>query len=124
MKKLRPWIHLMLFFAMMTTSIHGQEICNQEEDQSYLQENESCCEAYMESSHTAHWSVYVPLTILVAAAIYFGMADKKNHEHPSSGSQDALGSIVNSKRIGSMKSSSGSYKSYNPSRCRTGYQHS
>lgn len=110
MKRLRQWIILTLFFTCTATSIQAHEM-----DQ---EEYPSCGEAYIQSSHTAHWSVYVPITILIAAAIYFGIADQKNRgHHHSSDSQDALGSIVNSKRIGSMKCPSCTSKCSNRCPC-------
>lgn len=96
----RPFITLATAFALVTSSIHSQSRYTPEDG------NYSC--AYSESSHSAHWSVYIPIAVLVGAAIWFGMADCKKEKHDSSNSKDALGSIANSKRI----SSSSKYSSY------------
>lgn len=90
MKKFRPLVTLALALTLATSSIHGQD-CNDQVDP-------NCSCAYAESSHTAHWSAYVPIAVIVAAAIWFGMADQKKEKHNSSDSQDGLGSMASSKR--------------------------
>lgn len=119
MNQLRQSMIIVLCIMFTLSSLQGQEICHQEKE-----EEEVCSEAYLQSSYTAHWSVYIPITLLVAAAIYFGLADQKHHDPSSSDPQDGLGCIVHSKRIGNLKYSS-SYKnsSYSYSRSRAGYQH-
>lgn len=104
MKKFRSFIALTLVLALTTSTIYSQE--------PYNQENESYSSAYMQSSHTAHWSVYIPIAILVGAAIWFGMADSKRDRHHSSDSQDGLGSIANSKRHSAPSHTSSSYKNH------------
>ncbi len=96
MKKLyRLLSTLTLILAFSTASIYGQDACHQE--------NETCSSAYMQSQQTAHWSVYVPIVLLVGAAVLFGIADGKHKYHNErSDSQDALGSIADSKRRGSQ----------------------
>lgn len=89
MTKLHRLFILTLLFAFVTTSIQGQNSC--------CDEVTECGSAYTEGAQTAHWSVYIPIAILVAAAIWFGVADR-DHSTDSYGSQDALGSIDNSKR--------------------------
>lgn len=96
----QPFITLVMAFALATSSIQSQSRCAAEDC------NYSC--AYGESSHSAHWSVYIPIAVLVGAAVWFGMADYKKEKHDSSNSKDGLGSIANSKRI----SSSNKYSSY------------
>jgi|GEM_PF-3072480 len=90
MKKLHQLAALVLIVTFAAPSVHGQDLPPQEE--------EGCSSAYLQSRHAAHGSVYIPITILVGAAIWFGLADR-NHKHDHSiDSQDALGSIDNSKR--------------------------
>lgn len=93
MKKIQQIIAMTLILTCATHALNAQ-VC----------ESEPCCSAYAESSRSAHWSVYVPIVVLVGAAILFGVADRSKGSDCSSGSQDALGSIDNSKRH-----SSGSY---------------
>lgn len=112
MAKLHKMVVLTLLFALFTTSIYGQDCCEQDDD---------CGSAYCQGSQIAHWSVYIPITILVVAAIWFGVSDR-SHDSSSyySNSQDALGSIDNSKRNSGHRScscrsnsySSGSYCHY------------
>lgn len=111
MPKLHKMVVLTLLFALMTTSIHGQVNCDQGDSE--------CGGAYAQGSQTAHWSVYIPITILVVAAIGFSVSDK-NHKHSDySDSQDGLGSIDNSKR--NSYNRSGTYRSSSYS--RSGYSH-
>lgn len=102
MNKLRPLAALTLAMILMTTSTYGQESCYQE-DADYSS-------AYVESSRTAHWSVYIPIALVVGAAIWFGIAENKKDYLSYSDSQDGLGSIANSKRI-SRSSNDSSYRS-------------
>lgn len=112
MAKLHKLVMLTLLFALVTSSIQGQNCCDQDDE---------CGCAYTQGSQTAHWSVYIPIAILVVAAIWFGVSDR-NHDHSSySDSQDALGSIDNSKR--NSFRSSGSYRSSIYSRSQGGYSH-
>jgi hypothetical protein len=90
MKKLHQFFTLTLLLTFATPSIHGQ-------DPQY-QEDATYSSAYMQSSHAAHWSVYIPIALLVGAAIWFGVADRNHECHDYNDSQDALGSIANSKR--------------------------
>lgn len=110
MKKLRSFVVLTLVLTLTTSSINGQEPC--------CQEDESYSSAYMQSSHTAHWSVYIPIAILVGAAIWFGLADQKHESHDSNDSQDGLGSIANSKRRSSHNYSCKKSHHHKPS-CRS-----
>jgi hypothetical protein len=93
MKKLHKLVALTLLFTLAIPSIQGQETPQEEENYS---------SAYQQSSHTAHWSAYIPLTIIVVAAIYLGIADK-NSSSSYSNSQDGLGSIDSSKRHSSYR---------------------
>lgn len=116
MEKIRQWTAVALLFTLTFTSIYGQN--NEQDDENYSS-------AYMQSSQTAHWSVYIPIVVLVGAAIYFGLADRNQNDLSSSNSQDALGSIGNSKRIGKhSKTSSTSYKNSRSSSPRSGHSHS
>lgn len=112
MKNLRPFIAFTMALVIATSALNGHSPC--------LVDDEEFSPAYVESSHSAHWSVYIPIVALAGAAIWFGLADKSNSKKDSSDSQDALGSIANSKRA----CSSVSYKAY---RAKTlpkgGYSH-
>ena len=90
MRKLYRYITLILISTFATFSIYGQDPYNQEEPDG---------SAYMQGARTAHWSAYVPLTILVGAAIWFGIADRHHSHHHSNNSQDGLGRIASSKRM-------------------------
>lgn len=90
MKKLHQLITLGLVLTFATVSIYGQDPQDQEE--------ETQSAAYMESRNTAHWSIYIPIAILVGTAIWFGIADQHQGDH-SSDSQDGLGRMDSSKRI-------------------------
>lgn len=106
-----------LLFTLVNSSIQGQSTNNQDE--------ENYSSAYMQSSQTAHWSVYIPIAILVVAAIYLGIADKSSDHSSYSDSQDALGSIDNSKRH-STSGSGNSYSHYssrNSNSYSSGYSH-
>jgi len=125
MKKFCPLITFTLVLTCAISSIHAQDSCQQEDG--------NFSSAYVESSHAAHWSVYIPIAILVGAAIWFGFADKdKDKGEDSNNSQDALGSIANSKRIsssdsykpGSYRSKTLPFKSYRPAKMTYGsYAH-
>jgi len=101
MKKFYPLITLILTVAFTTSSLHAQETCYQE-DVNYGS-------AYVESSHSANWTVYIPVTLIVGAAIWFGFADRSKDKKNCSDSQDGLGRMDSSKRI----SSSSYHKSNN-----------
>jgi hypothetical protein len=107
MKKLHRLVALTLLSTLFITSIQGQDETSQEETS---QEQEGYSSAYQQSSRTAHWSAYIPLTIIVVAAIYLGIADKKSSHSNYSNSQDGLGSIDSSKRHSSHRSGSCSCK--------------
>jgi hypothetical protein len=107
MKKLNHFVILTIVLTLATSSIYGQDPCYQEDD--------TCSSAYMQSTNTAHWSVYIPIAIIVGAAIWFGVADHDSEKFDSSDSQNALGSIDNSirnHRSSSSKYSSSSKSSY------------
>lgn len=113
MVKLHKLVVLTLLFALFTTSLQGQNDIDPEEDTG---------SAYTQGSQTAHWSVYVPIAIIVGAAIWFGLSDN-NHETSSySDSQDALGSIDNSKRHSDNRYYQ-SYRSFPYSRSQGGFCH-
>lgn len=105
MKRFHQLVALTLVLAITTSSIYGQDL--------YNQEDESHSSAYMQSQNTAHWSVYVPIAILIGAAIWFGLADRKHEKHDSNDSQDGLGSMANSKR---RYNDSDSHRSHSHSR--------
>lgn len=76
LEKFHKWVVLTLVFTLVSTFVQGQTF--------YNQETSECPSAYMDSCQSAHWSAYVPLTILVVAAIFFGIADKSHSESSSS----------------------------------------
>lgn len=84
METLRYWVTLTLVFTLVMTSIHGQSAYDEEDPPS--SEENTYSSAYMQSYQTAHWSAYVPIGIMVAAAIWFGIADRK-HDDASSDSR-------------------------------------
>lgn len=73
MKKHRQLITSTLILMLALSSVYGQEI--------YPQQEETYSPAYLQSSHTAHWSVYVPIALLVGSAIWFGFADQHCGHH-------------------------------------------
>jgi hypothetical protein len=97
MNILQRWIGLTLALTLAFSSLHGQQDCCQADD--------AYSSAYAQSCDTTHWSVYIPIAALVGAAIWFGLADGYDNNESSNNSQDALGSIANSKRIGKHYSS-------------------
>lgn len=111
MKKLHSLVALTLALTLAASSIYGQD--------PDCQEGTDYSSAYVEGSNTAHWSVYIPIAILVGAAIWFGVADRHSEHHNSStDSQDGLGSIASSKRISSHDSYRTHSYSYGPSSSR------
>lgn len=111
MQKIQKWVVFTLLFTLLMTTIQAQD--------SYDQEDEAAGSAYVQSSQSAHWSVYVPITILVVAAIWFGVSDKDHNDHSKyTDSQDGLGSIDSSKRHSSWRSRDRS------SSCRNTYSRS
>ncbi|WP_068468317.1 hypothetical protein [Candidatus Protochlamydia phocaeensis] len=107
MQILRKYVMVALFFALATHSVYGQPAYNQEYDYSDS--------AYTQGSRAAHWSVYVPIALFVAAGILFGIADKDHkgsHSHSGYDSYDGLGRLES---YGSS-SHSGGYS-------RSGYSH-
>lgn len=107
MKTLRSFIAFTLILVSTTTSVCGQPPCC---DQPICcDQSDVCCPAYEEGSNSAHWSVYIPIAALVGAAIWFGMADNKKDKNNSSNSQDALGSIVSSRRVNAKYSKHSHY---------------
>lgn len=93
MHTLRKLMLLTLLFALATTSIQAQE--ESYSPNLYETPDENYGNAYQQSSRAAHWSAYVPLTVLIVAAIFFGLADRNhhhNHHYSSSGSSSHYGS--------------------------------
>ena len=91
---------LTLFFAILTSSIHGQTPVQEE----------NYDEAYMESYHSAHWSIYIPIAAYAAAAIFLGIADTTHTEHNAHSRLGGLGPIESYSGSSSYGSS---YTSYN-----------
>ncbi len=77
---------------------HAQDPC-------YYQECDSTGEAYAQSSYNCHWSAFVPLALIVGAAIWFGVADGNSSNDSSSDSKNGLGSLARSRRSSSYHSS-------------------
>lgn len=100
MQLLRKFFFLMMLFVSALRPAYGDQGC---------QDCDTCGEAYSQSSYTAHWSAYVPIAVLIAAGIWFGVADSKSDDSSSSSdssSHDGLGSL------GSKSSSYKSCSSY------------
>jgi NADH:ubiquinone oxidoreductase subunit 5 (subunit L)/multisubunit Na+/H+ antiporter MnhA subunit len=95
MKQFRKLATLTLFCTLIMSSAHGQQ-----NDAFYEDEGQDINSslAYQQSSHTAHWSAYVPLTALVVGAIFLGIADNKHSTHyNSSDPYNGLGSLKDSR---------------------------
>jgi hypothetical protein len=76
------------------SSVQGQNEAFDEDEQQDI----NCSSAYQQSHHTAHWSAYVPITALVAAAIFLGIADNKHSTHyNSSDPYNGIGSLKDSR---------------------------
>ena len=83
------WIAALLV-ALTISTLYGEAHCYEENDI----DPDNC--AYMQSSHAAHWSAYVPIAVLIAAGICWSTADKKHScsgSHCNSNSQNGLGSL-------------------------------
>lgn len=111
---IRKCVTLTLFFALISHSIYGNSPYNPQYDYDDYEDS-----AYMQSSQTAHWSAYVPIAALLAAGIFWAIADKHHSSHHnshsssrSSGSQHGLGPM--------QSYSSSGYSSYSYG---TGYSH-
>lgn len=83
-----------LTFLLLTSSL----TCLQAQDPPF-NPNEDYSEAYADSGRATHWSVYIPATVLVVAAIWLAVQDKTQ----SSGSVEGNGSLATGSR------NSGSY---------------
>ncbi len=91
MHTLRKLTLLTLFFALVTTSIQAQE--EDYSPYSYENQDDNYGTAYQQSQRAAHWSVYIPLTAFVVAAIVFALADNHHTKtHSSSGTSGHYGS--------------------------------
>lgn len=99
MQTMRSTILMTLICSFMTLSLQAQE--------PPVEYNDSYSAAYAESGHVTHWSVYIPVVALVAAAIWLGFQDG-SHSNRSVGGNGSLAD--SSKRSGSY-SHSGSYSS-------------
>ncbi|MBA2368741.1 MAG: hypothetical protein H0V82_06930 [Candidatus Protochlamydia sp.] len=89
--RILPKLHLaVLLVALTTSSFNVEAQCYGDE----CYDSEDC--AYMQSSHAAHWSAYVPIAALIAAGICWSLADK-NHScassHCNSNSYNGLGPL-------------------------------
>lgn len=114
MQIIRKFVTLALFLVLTTQSVYGQPSYNQEYE--YDDYSDS---AYMQSSHTAHWSAYVPIAALLAAGVLWAIADKHHSSHHSSHSSSR--SSDSHHGLGPMESySSSDYSSYSYG---TGYSH-
>jgi len=81
----------LLSLFVLTSSINSvyaqQECCCQEYD--------TTGEAYAQSSFNSHWSAFIPVALIVGAAIWFGVADCCSSGSSNSNSKDGLGSLAN-----------------------------
>ena len=76
MQILRKWTTLALVFALTITSVQSQPL--------QVEEEPPYSAAYTQSHQAAHWSAYIPIGIMVAAAIWFGVADQQPNNSDSS----------------------------------------
>ncbi len=107
----RP-VHFFLIMTMTCTLVNGK--IQAQEGVSCCSEmacanQEECGDAYAENGRTAHWSAYIPITLMIAAAIFFGFADKKHDKCSSSGDGSKVPSRISngSSRSCSKERSSG-----------------
>jgi hypothetical protein len=115
MQLLRKFLFLTLFTLSAIRPAYGEQ---------YYQDSDNSGEAYSQSSCSAHWSAYVPIAVMIAAAIWFGVADGKSDDSSSSNNSghDGLGSLGS--RSGSShrsSSSSSSSSTYSSSSSSSGY---
>lgn len=103
MQLLRKFTILVLCLSFVTQSVYGQtQDCEECE----------CGDAYSQSSSTAHWSVYIPIALLVGGAIWFGVADSSSSgSFASCSDSGSCSSGSGGNGLGSMASSSRSCRS-------------
>lgn len=72
-------IYPLLIFFVLTMMINRP--AHSQDNPEYYSNNYDCyyygkCPAYCDSCRAAHWTAYVPIVALVAAALWLGYADK------------------------------------------------
>jgi hypothetical protein len=102
MQTMRSVILATLLLTSLTFSLPAQDPPFHTEEYS---------EAYADSSHATHWSVYIPVVTLVAAALWLAA----QNESDSKGSVGGNGSLADSKSHYSSKQKSYSTGSYSHS---------
>ncbi|CUI17286.1 conserved putative membrane protein [Candidatus Protochlamydia naegleriophila] len=113
MQIIRTCVTLTLFFVLATHSVYGQPSYSQE-----YEYDDYSNSAYTQSCYSAHWSAYVPIAALLAAGVFWAIADKHHSSHHSSHASSRSGSHHG---LGPMEGySSSDYSSYSYG---TGYSH-
>jgi hypothetical protein len=82
MIKIRQWTAAVLLMSLFFSSIQVSSIQAQgydDMDQEWTDE-EACCPAYVQGTQSAHWSIYIPISLFVVAAVWLGLADS-NHKN-------------------------------------------
>jgi hypothetical protein len=95
------WITWLLLLVCITNNIQCQE-------NTYFVGEDATGSAFEQSSYTAHWSAYIPITLLIAAGIYFGIADQNDSSCSSSsgyGRKNGLGCLRDGKNSSSYSNS-------------------
>ncbi|MBA3720973.1 MAG: hypothetical protein H0W88_01060 [Parachlamydiaceae bacterium] len=99
---------LTMLMAILTTPLRGQEpIEGSVADGTPVQEayvDDQSSPAYYGGARAAHWSAYVPIGVLIGAAIFLGFADKSHSGSSSSSS-------CHNSHSGSCSSNSSSFSS-------------
>jgi len=96
MHALRKFGSFLIIFCLAALPLHSQSDlmeCYDYDDSAYLQ-----------SSHAAHWSAYVPLTALIIAGIWLSVADQKQrscNSHCRAKSNNGLGRLSSAERSSS-----------------------
>lgn len=101
MQLTRRSLFLLLFFVSAIRPIYGNPSCDG---------CDPCGDAYSQGSWCARWSAYIPIAAVVAAAIWFGVADGKSSDSSSSSSDSSHGDGLGC--LSSRRSSSNSHRSY------------
>lgn len=81
---MRKLLIFLVLLAYTTAPLHAQEVTVDDAivQDSELADSEDDASAYYGSARAAHWSAYVPIGVLIVAAIFMGFADK-DHSHPN-----------------------------------------
>lgn len=96
MKTLQKLITIAIFSSVITSSLQGQDYKYERGLPESYQNECNDLSAYSDGCYAAHWSSYATISVIVAAAIFFGIADKQNNETSSSNGSSSRSSSQNS----------------------------